>query len=50
MLLTTNAPTINGDSNTKVPKYAFLTITGENSKKYRVNIDNQDYVHIKLLG
>ena len=36
--------TLNGDSNTKVPKYAFLTITGENSKKYRVNIDNQDYV------
>ena len=24
--------TLNGDSNTKVPKYAFLTITGENSK------------------
>lgn len=39
--------TLKGDSNINVPKYTFLTITGENSKSYRVSSDDKDYVVAK---
>ncbi|MDM7863771.1 ATP-binding cassette domain-containing protein [Staphylococcus borealis] len=39
--------TLKGDSNINVPKYTFLTITGENSKSYRVSSDDKDYVIAK---
>ncbi|MCI2948531.1 teichoic acid transport system ATP-binding protein [Staphylococcus caledonicus] len=35
--------TLDGESNIKVPKYTFVTITGENSKKYQVTMNNKDY-------
>ncbi|UDI77951.1 ABC transporter ATP-binding protein [Staphylococcus taiwanensis] len=38
-----NSITLNGTSNIKVPKYTFLTITGENSKKYRITSDDKEY-------
>lgn len=34
---------IKGNQNLTVPKYALLTITGENDKKYRIVVDNKDY-------
>ncbi|MCE5090935.1 ABC transporter ATP-binding protein [Staphylococcus devriesei] len=35
--------TLNGASNIKIPKYTFVTITGENSKKYKVTMNDKDY-------
>ena len=32
-----------GDKQVTIPKYSVVTITGENSKNYRVTADNKTY-------
>ncbi len=35
--------TLSGSKNVKLPKYSLATITGENSKKYRIEMDHKMY-------
>ena len=35
--------TLNGSKDLKVPKYSLITITGENNKRYRVELNQRTY-------
>ena len=35
--------TLNGSKDLKVPKYSLITITGENNKRYRVEMNQRRY-------
>ena len=40
--------TLNGSKDLKVPKYSLITITGENNKRYRVEMNQRRYSVSKI--